>query len=477
MKTLAFYSVWGAEYIERFLEYALPTQITEGNLLALSEGSAIKIATRELDVDRFLRSEALNFCKSKIDVEIIAFPDHLFNGRTDEKYNIIQKLQNFGLTLSKNFDAIIFGYADALWSEGSYRNALRQLNAGYDIVLCVGFNVNDRPVMELLDRRYNKLSISRRAISPRHFAKLVCDNLHIMTRSRFWDHPHMNNYPSFVLWNIKEHGILARAFHLHPVIIRVRHYDPAFFRPFDITIDEGLVPRLLAQGAVPYISTSSDEMFVGSLMGQFDEALLFRYPLRPPNIADVAVFGERSTSLYHREFFEHSIRIVSSETDNEDAWRRAEEQADRVCQSITRRLFLPDGVVELLMPIAYAARKERRNMIPQKHRTEAMLKWGYIKTLDKKFLSVIAMHYIDRKGASIMSTLGIANYWPTLRRSCGRFMRTILRRTDVKAKSSLSSDLLRYREIPLEHVLINTNFWQIMMVLIYLALQPSQTKS
>jgi len=469
MRILAFYSVWGAEYIDRFLNYALPTQLTQGNLFALPSGSAVKIATRESDVDRFLNSEAITLCKTMLDVEIIAFPDSTFQKKGDDKYGIIQRLQNHALTISRDFDAIIFGYADALWSEGSYRNALSRLAAGYDVILCVGLNVIEGQVIDHIDKRFSALPISERAIAPRDFAGMVYDNLHITARSHFWDHQYMNSYPSFVLWDVKGRGILVRAFHLHPVIIRVQHGDPLFFSPFDVTLDEALVPRLIQRGAVPYISNSSDEMFVCGLVGNVFEEHLYHYPLRPPNIADVVVFGERSASLHHRHFFEEPIRVVFS-GDDDEAWQAAEKHADRVCAAVVRRLYLPDDVIKWETPIAYAARAERRTRVVRPHRSAQILTWRYIKTADPSYLKTVALYYFDRKGATVMAALGIGRLWPSLRRRLRAALRLAWRTKRSTTFGTMEDGATRRKIQMLEFVMINTNLWQMIMVTFHLAI-------
>lgn len=459
MKTLVHYAVWGKVYINRFVNYALPTQITPGNLGALSKGSVIRITTRQSDVNLVAKSKAVIFARTLIDVDIVGIPDSFFERPTGDKYSIILELQNDILKNSRDFEAIIFGYGDALWSEGTYKSAISRLASGYDLVLCVGFNVVEKDFIKLLEKKFGTRPINKRAIAPRAFAEMVVNNLHIMSASRLWDRPHMNNYPSFLLWSVKDKGILARAFHLHPVAIRVKHSDASFFRPFNVTIDEDLVPRLIQEGAVPYISDCSDEMFVCGLAGEVTESHLWHYPLRPPNVSDVVVFAERSASLHQHMFFDERLRIIYAGDVQDEDWQSAERKSDRVCSAVTRRLFLPDDVLRWETPRAYEARKDRRARVSMPRAPKLSLTLADIKSADTQLLKVIAIHYLDRKGASFFGVLGIGGYWPIFRRRARRTFQMMLR----KKPDELVLDG-QAASLAVNFTLPDANLWQVVLV-------------
>lgn len=472
MRVFVFYAVWGEKYIERFLSYALPTQMSPENLFALPKGSVIKIATRESDVDRFNQSPVIVECRKTIDVEIVAFSDLMFERENADKYSILLHLQNYALGLSANFDAIIFGYADALWAEGSYKNALKRLDEGYDLVMCVGFNVIEQAVIDLIDREYAGRAITQRDIAPRRFAKIIYNNLHVVAQSRFWDHPYINNYPSFLLWNVEGKGIVARAFHLHPVIIRVRHDDSGFFSPFTVTLDEELVPRLIRMGAVPYISLCSDEMSVCGLLGEVVESHLYFYPLRPPNIYDVVIFAERSASLHHREFFQSPIRLVCDDSGDED-WYRAEREAERVCSEVTRRLFLADQMVKHETPLAFAARRERATRFANTGRNPFVLTKSYIKNARTPHLEEILKHYFDSRGAKLFSFFNMAPRWPRFRQILRRTKGKLLRRhrSDARVSEPQQEPAEEKRPLNLNYILTYINFSGILLVAYELVLR------
>lgn len=349
-------AVWGAEYVDRFLNYSLRTQLSDGNLGSAAPGSLFLLITDAEGQKCIERSPIYAALKNVIDVECVDFESVVL--RAADKYSMLTACQNFALARSIGFDAIFFGYGDALWADGSYRAALNRIVEGYDAVFAFGYPVLDREFKTVVSKASPSISESAITIAPREFAQSIYRYLHPMARANNWKSDWMTHCPSYVMWDIPDQGLLFHSFHLHPVAVRVRHDDPNFFTPFWSTLDEEFVAHLYRTNPRVYVCANSDELTVCSLAEQTNHTYRME-PRRRVNLGDLATFAEGHAGLLHRELFQHPIRLLISDI-NEGKWAGAELSAAWVLRDIQARLSVPDSVLALEHPTAYSARARRQ---------------------------------------------------------------------------------------------------------------------
>lgn len=349
-------AVWGAEYVDRFLNYSLCTQLSDGNLGCAAPGSLFLLITDAEGQKRIERSPIYAALKGIIDVECVDFESVVLHSA--DKYSMLTACQNLALARSIGFDTIFFGYGDALWADGSYRAALKRISEGYDAVFAFGYPVLDGEFKAVVSRARRSISESAVTIAPREFAQNVYRYLHPMARANNWESEWMTHCPSYVMWDVPDQGLLFHSFHLHPVAVRVRHNDPDFFAPFCTTLDEEFVAHLYRTNPRVYVCTNSDELTVCSLAEKTDHAYRME-PRRPVNLGDLATFAEGHAGLLHREFFQHPIRLLINDID-EVKWVGAELSAAKVLRDIQARLSVPDSVLALEHPAAFSARERRQ---------------------------------------------------------------------------------------------------------------------
>lgn len=356
IKTLFTTAVWGSEYVDRFLNYSLCTQLSNGNLGSAHPGSLFLLITDTQSQKRIKSSPIYVALTKLIDVECVDFESIVTHSA--HKYSMLSACQNYALARSIDFDAIFFGYGDALWADGSYCAALNRIAEGYDAVFAFGYPVLDGEFKAVVSRARPSISESAVTIAPREFAKNVYRYLHPMARANNWESEWMTHCPSYVTWDIPDQGLLFHSFHLHPVVIRVRHNDPAFFVPFCTTLDEEFVAHLYRTSPRIYVCTNSDELAVCSLAEKTDHSYRME-PRRPVNLGDLATFAEGHAGLLHRELFQHPIRLLINDIE-EGKWVGAELSAAKVLRDIQARLSVPDSVLALECPAAYSARARRQ---------------------------------------------------------------------------------------------------------------------
>lgn len=359
IKALFTTAVWGRAYIDRFLRYSLRTQLSKGNLRSFDPNSLYLLITDAADIGYVTSSEAFRFLSNVVTTECVA-RETIPGSRSGDKYAKLTACQNYALQRSIDFDAIFFGYADALWTDGSYRTAAHRIAEGYDAVFSFGYNVIDHrftAAINDLEKTPQSLAID---FAPRVFARAVYENLHPIVHSNNWRNEYMGSCPSYVLWDVPGNGILLRGFHCHPVALRVRHDIADFFEPFQSTLDEGFVTRLYRTYPRIYVCPTSDEIGVCSLLDD-DGTSFQRISPRRRSVGALAEFAEAHAGLLHRELFRHPIRLIIDDV-CEDRWREAEKEAADLADAIAQRLAIPDRVLALEAPHAFQARLRRQTL-------------------------------------------------------------------------------------------------------------------
>lgn len=349
-------AVWGADYVERFLKYSLRTQLSAGNLGYFDRNSLFLLVTDAASVDYIKSSPIFEKLVNLVSFEFVDI--ERFRTDNSDKYSLLTACQNYALQRSIDFDAIFFGYGDALWADGSYRAAVRRLESGFHAVFSFGYPVLDKPFKAAIQSRSSNDGTPELSIAPRDFAQLIYKHLHPMAHANRWDSKWMSHCPSYVVWNVPDQGLLLRAFHVHPVAFRVQKEAPYFFAPFRSTLDEEFVARLNRTNPRIYVSPSSDEIGVCSV-ADATELTYQMEPTRQVNLNDLANFAETHAGLVHRRLFGQSIRLVTDEID-ERQWQAAEIEAASVERDVKEALSTPDSVLALENPTAFSARLRRQ---------------------------------------------------------------------------------------------------------------------
>ena len=359
MNALFTTAVWGNAYLDRFLNYSLRTQLSDGNLGAFDKDSLFLLITDAADLDRVKAAPAFRALSRLVDTECVA-REAIVDSSSANKYARLTACQNYALQRSEDFDAIFFGYGDAIWADGSYRTAMRRLAEGYDAVFCFGYPVVSAPFLSAIDDLKCSATADAIVVSPQNLARQTYDHLHSMARGNDWKNEYMGQCSSYVTWDVPGAGLLVRSFHLHPVAVRVRRDLPSFFKPFRSTLDEEFVSRLYRTYPRVYVCTSSDELGGSSLAEEAVANTARRNRRRSAGV--LAEFAEAHAGMLHREFFSHSIRLVIGDA-SEEKWQAAESEAARLAADIERRLATPDSVLALEVPAAYDARWRRQTML------------------------------------------------------------------------------------------------------------------
>ena len=338
--------VWGASYVRNFLEYSLPTMLSDGNLPALPDLDQVKymIGTTPNDEVQMRASEVFRKLESIIDVEVFHI-DHHFSRN---KYQTVSRCQSECINRSRDADVIFFAYPDFVWGDGSLRNAATTMAQGHDGFFCQVPMLREENIDNVYAeieahqadgvddplRQRTKLTVSCRELVRR----VIEDPNPLMTAYRV-DGGYFTSWPVCIYWTVPEQGWLMRGFHIHPVALRVQHENPYFFFPFDISLDEEFAASILPTGARVYVPTDSDEFAVCSLREDSDS-----HPLMPggPNVDFIARDAEFFAAPLHRDIALRNYRWHPGDID-EAAWVPATEAAEALIGEVLERLKLGDS--------------------------------------------------------------------------------------------------------------------------------------
>ena len=220
LKALLTTAVWGKDYIDRFLNYSLRTQLSPGNLGALSPDSLYLIITDTADIDYMTSSGAYRTLSTIMNTECLG-REEIHKGLSGDKYAKLTACQNHVLWRSGEFDAIFFGYGDALWADGTYLAAARRLQEGNDAIFGFGYPVAAERFVSMSRLFENGSQAQPISIQPRTFSQHVYAHLHAMAHANNWNNDHMGPCSSYLMWDVPDEGLLLHSFHLHPIAVRV----------------------------------------------------------------------------------------------------------------------------------------------------------------------------------------------------------------------------------------------------------------
>lgn len=322
--------VWGDAYLDTFLQYSLPAQLAAGNVPAL-EGSdhcytiyttaeGRRRCEEHVAVRQLARSVAVTF-KS---LEAVA----TYNA--GNKYRT--KSDCYAIELeaaSRSGAAVAMLNADILLADGFIREVLRLLRSGKRVIEVTGGRGLQDPIKTALDSGFREHG-GIISISPLELSRLWLANLHPQLAMHYVDGPEGGSFhPSHLYWLAGEEGVLIRAFHLYPIVVKP-NASPV---KFSGTIDDDLVALLAVAPEERLIVQNSSDLFCCELS--------------PPEhfVGDVAWRGNRKSIVdfylgYRPENIENLEKeiVISSKPPVGELWDRTRRDSNDFIDTLTSDL-------------------------------------------------------------------------------------------------------------------------------------------
>ncbi len=321
--------VWGESYTQLYLDTVIPTQLAPGNLPAFADSATSRyiIFTTEKDAE-MIRSSPI-FSKLS---EVIAVDIEMIPSGHHQPHDLMSICHKRGIALADAADAAAFFLnPDLVFADGSFQTARRLAEAGTDVLLITGIRTLKQGVVRALAPHQSEGAIR---ISARELMRVALDNLHPMADASWWEEKaECDLIPANLYWRVGNEGLVARCFHLHPLMVYPQYKNVSFFG----TVDDDYVTAACPDVTHDYVVTDSDELLAIELSAPNRN---MPNGLRKESIDDCVLWAEQATSLRHRRFFQSVIAMHTGMTDTV-AWESAKKKAAHVAAEINARLALP----------------------------------------------------------------------------------------------------------------------------------------
>jgi len=313
--------------------------LSEGNLqfVAAHSDSSYHIYTLTSDVESIDRSPSVRKLRSLMPVEVVRPEADLPDGDKDKPYALMVAAHaDFIKKSNSDGSAMVFIPPDTVWGNGSFRRLLEIAQDGKRLVMLGSARLEKESFLLSL-QRYMKGGVLP-GISKRDLVRLAMNHLHNETESLVWNSGVLNIWPSILFWKVKREGLILRAFHLHPLMVRPHIGSNVI--PLAASIDGDYLANVCPDPADEYIVLDSDEIVAFELSTRrYREDQISFQRLNPAFIAKWANAVINATDSRHRQFIEHRIRLHAKAFSK--TWKAVEEDSDRVVREI--RVFLAGG--------------------------------------------------------------------------------------------------------------------------------------
>ncbi|MDD5428965.1 MAG: hypothetical protein PHI58_07035 [Candidatus Omnitrophica bacterium] len=309
--------VWGAEYTDLFVNVVMPSILTPGNLYALDKNprSLYRIFTTEEDSEKITASDAFKKISGMMDTDVVMIENKDFT----EKYTVMSECHKKAIR-SAGLDsaAIIFVAPDAIFSEGAISRMVSLAESGKRAVMIAGIRVSKDTFLPEFTRQFSADGVMMPATA-RQLTKLSMAHLHPISKSLMWDSGEFHNAPSHIYFEVPGEGLIARCFHLLPVLVNPARTNLRFE-----TIDGNYI-----RGACP----NPDDMYIVSDSDELMSIEMSSLSMKPDagragaNAFKIAVFAKYAADPYNRIFARQKIRLHSG--DISPKWAVVEEYSDR----------------------------------------------------------------------------------------------------------------------------------------------------
>lgn len=322
--------VWGAPYVKLFMDVAIPAQLALGNLPVFKNDSYSRYVIFTRPEDEASIREASIFKKlSETITVIIEYIDETIT----IPHDLMSACHKRGIAMADEAEAAaLFLNPDLVFADGSFRKVKELAEQSTDVILTTGIRTLKQGVLPALKSYFAEDGIL--TVHTQELMRIALDHLHPLADSSWWEEKEESDLiPANLYWRAGNEGIVARCFHLHPLMVYPQRKGAVFFG----TVDDDYVAAACPDASHDYVITDSDELLAIELS---DPARAFLTGFRKQSIDDCTVWAEQFTNARHRRFFDVVILMHAGIKDY-SAWQEATEKSHKVVKTIKSRLKIP----------------------------------------------------------------------------------------------------------------------------------------
>ena len=321
--------VWGAKYVDLFLDLTLPTLLAPGNLPSLPADKCLyQIFTSSEDVDRLIQAPVFKRLDRLMQVSIRRI-DGMPGGHP---YSTMSACHERAMRTSKGIDAaFVFSPPDHVWADGAFRAMLRLLADGKRAVLVAALRMRaaEEP-FEALKRHALGWQKSIIRIAPRNLVQTFMRYLHPLAIAHVCplaDAPYQGNRsPGSYYWDVDGQGLLVRCCHPHVMVV----WPVVRGAPIATTFDHELVRLCCPDYRQVHVVTDSDEICAFEISDSLHHSLGW-ISWDTLDKTRVVEWMNEWTNLYHRACLKKRIYLHAREIDAE--WHPVVASSDQLIDS------------------------------------------------------------------------------------------------------------------------------------------------
>lgn len=333
MRYEIFVTLWGERFVKKFLDFALASQLTPGNLPGLSNEADIlyRIYTDRASEPFFWPGlERLSEC---CDVELIFYEDIPFrHGTLSEammhsdpksvKHHVQQVTSQHHMALAADQveTTVMLMDSDFIFSDGSFLHLHEQR--------CAGKKAYAAMFLRLLEEEASPQLLQHlpEPLSGRDLVTIALDHMHPRFRSMFAAAKEPSSYPTQINWPVGRKGFVTHCFFPHPLMVNVTQETLRYFS----TMDYEVLLRAAPSDDDVYFCQNSDDMLVCKMS---PGSYLSDMAVGPaPGLDIMAHFAIANTNIRHQLFMTSPVRYVAEGDDSafSDVEKRTQAFADGI---------------------------------------------------------------------------------------------------------------------------------------------------
>jgi hypothetical protein len=327
-----FVTVWGKEFVSKFAQLSLASQLAAGNLPALALEAEVHY---HIYTDRSSRNYFERYIPSLAkyaEIHFYFYDEILYRGTNLEqviqdsdigtaKHNVQRITAQHMLARLKHSAAILLD-SDFIIADGSFIRMHKLRLEGKRAIMVSLMRLNETASGPILKQNLPAY------LAPRKLVKLCLDHMHPFFESYYVDAIGSTAYPSQLNWRVNHsfndrdqvagiitHGLFPHPLMIEPDIIAVNRGVKYFS-----TMDYDCVFRAIPDDEAIHLSRSSDEILVCKISPQ--NYLIDNQKVERLSIDRMAHFILNNTNIRHRLFLGQTIRHIASDDGNWDVVSR-----------------------------------------------------------------------------------------------------------------------------------------------------------
>lgn len=323
--------VWGDVFTRFYADVVIPTQLSARNLPALAARADVSYhihATPEAEA--MVRASALHPALERV-ARVVFHRIEPAATQQRNKYALLTECHRRSLAIARAHDeTLIFLGPDGIFADGCFERLHALAEEGLRAVLIPGLRADKSGFAAELRGAGSGQAESSITLPPRELVRLLTKHLHPVEQALCWREEALCSWPSRLLWRVGETGLLARCFHLHPLMLRPLQWT---WKGGELdTIDGNLLSQAVPDRKRIHIVTDSDELVACELSDEIAGSAHQATPNQDCGARRVAAWMRRSTDAMQRSFARHNFLLHAEDVNGEQAtlWQEAADRSDAV---------------------------------------------------------------------------------------------------------------------------------------------------